>query len=188
MADENKVNVTQRHEFADYMNVSEDSTTKKWALMGTGFTSLNESPNAQTNSKKYVNQKSTSTTVTHYETQFPYETDLIPDEEAVASIYKVSRNHLVGSDAQREYVRVELWNPISGSTKEFTARKFLVSVEVSSVEGENDQTISGNLNAVGDPVDGIFNTETQTFTEVVNGKVGNKTITASFLIMAGQTN
>lgn len=43
-------------------------------------------------------------------------------------------------------------------------RKFLVSCEVSDYSGENKQVVKGNLNAVGDPILGTFNTETKTFT------------------------
>ena len=58
------------HMIADYLNVG---TTEKaeYALMGTGFTTLDESPGAQTESVKYVNEKSSSSSVTGYETSFP---------------------------------------------------------------------------------------------------------------------
>ena len=76
---------------------------------------------------------------------------------------------MTGSDAEFEYCRVELWDqkmsasaPVANT---FAARKFLVSAELSGVSGEKKQSMSGNLNAVGDPVDGYFNTETQTFEE-----------------------
>ena len=36
--------------------------------------------------------------------------------------------------------------------------------EVSEISGENDISVSGNLNAVGDFVPGTFNTKTRTFT------------------------
>jgi len=36
---------------------------------------------------------------------------------------------------------------------------------VSGVSGEKKQSMSGNLNAVGDPLDGYFNTESKTFEE-----------------------
>ena len=78
----------------------------------------------------------------------------------------VGRNHYTGADAQFEYVRVELWNPVTeGSVQNtFEARKFLVSCEISTYSGENKQTLEGNLNAVGDPVLGTFNTQTPEFT------------------------
>lgn len=160
-----KVKVVQRHQFADYLNVAAaDAEAPDFRLMGTGFTTLNESPSAQTNSKKYVNEKSSTTTITSYETQFPFESDLISDEICVTALYDVARDHKVGSDAMKDYVRVELWRPVEGSTTEFHARQFVVSVEVSEVSGETDMNVNGNLNAVGDPIDGTFNTQTRTFT------------------------
>ena len=58
-----------RHMIADYLNVGTESKPE-WALMGTGFTTLDESPGAQTESVKYVNEVSSSSTVTGYETSF----------------------------------------------------------------------------------------------------------------------
>ena len=63
-----------RNAIADYMDV--DGTME---LMGTGFTSLNESPNAQTDSETYINETTASTDVTGYETEFSYESRLIPE-------------------------------------------------------------------------------------------------------------
>lgn len=154
-------NVIKRHNFADYLNV-QTSDAENYALMGTGFTTLDESPGAQTESKKYVNEKASSKSVVSYETVFPFESDLIPEQEAVLALYNVGRNHCVGSDAEFEYVRVELWD--KKNENEFAARKFVVSCEISEISGENDIQVSGNLNAVGDFVDGTFNTTTRKFT------------------------
>ena len=57
----------------------------------------------------------------------------------------------------RDSVRVELWEPAKGKENEFSARKFIVSAEISEVSGDTDIQVSGNLNAVGDPIDGTFN-------------------------------
>ena len=161
-------NVTKRHEFADYLNVA---TTEEpnFALMGTGFTTLDENPGAQTKKKKYVNDKASSSSITSYETVFPFVSDLIVQQEAVLALYTVGRDHLTGSDAEFQYVRVELWDPKDGdaSSGEFAARLFVVSAEISSISGEDEIAVSGNLNAVGDPVNGTFNTKTKTFTPAV---------------------
>lgn len=157
-----KRTAVMRHMIADYLNVG-TAEKAEYALMGTGFTTLDESPGAQTESVKYVNEKSSSSSVTGYETSFPFEADHIQEEKAVDALYMVGRNHYTGSDAEFEYVRVELWNKGSG-TNEFEARKFLVSCEVSDYSGENKQVVKGNLNAVGDPILGTFNTDTKTFT------------------------
>lgn len=157
-------NVVKRHQFADYLKVPQQEGDDKYCLMGTGFTSLNEEPGAQTETKKYVNEKASSKSVNGYETVFPFESDLIPEQEPIIALYNVGRNHCTGSDAEFEYVRVELWEPVSGQKNAFAARLFNVSAEISEVSGDTDIQVSGNLNAVGDPVDGTFNTETKTFT------------------------
>ncbi len=155
--------VIKRHEYADYLNVGTQGTAE-WVLMGVGFTTLDEEPNAQTETVKYICDRSSSSSVIGYETSFPYEAEQIADEKAIDAIYTVGRNHYVGEDAEMEYCRVELWNKASAANT-YEARKFLVSVEVSSISGENKMAISGNLNAIGDPVLGTFNTTTKTFEE-----------------------
>lgn len=109
-----------RHKIADYLNVGTEAAPE-WVLMGTGFTTLDESPGAQTESVKYVNEASSSSCVTGYETSFPFEAEHIVEEEAVDAIYMVGRNHYTGSDAEFEYCRVELWNKASGGSASATA-------------------------------------------------------------------
>ena len=168
MADENSRAVIQRHQYADYLNIG-NSTTPNYVLMGVGFTTLDESPGAKTNTKKYVNEKTSSTSIVSYESQFPFESDLIKSQDAVIALYNVGRNHYTGADAEFEYVRVELWDQAEneGTPVEntYAARKFRVACEVSDISGEDDQVVKGNLNAIGDPVFGTFNTQTKTFTE-----------------------
>lgn len=166
MSDKDKSrNVTKRHEFADYLNV-QTADTPNFALMGTGFTTLDENPGAQTSKKKYVNEKASSSSIKSYETSFPFESDLIIQQEAVLALYNVGRNHATGSDAEFQYVRVELWDKveIDGKENEFAARLFIVSAEITSISGEDEIAVAGNLNAVGDPVNGTFNTKTKIFT------------------------
>ncbi len=156
-------NVTKRHEFADYLNIQTEEEPK-FVLMGTGFTTLDENPGAQTSKKKYVNEAASSSSITSYESVFPFVSDLIIQQEAVLALYHVGRNHLTGSDAEFPYVRVELWDRVEGQENEFAARLFTVSAEISSISGEDEISVSGNLNAVGDPIDGSFNTTTRVFT------------------------
>ena len=157
-----------RSDLADYLLIK---STEKFALMGTGFNTLNEQPGAQTEEKTYVHETSSTTTVKGYKTQFPFDTDLIVDDaEAVAveELYYIGRDHEVGSDAEREYVRVELFAPaVEGSTRYFKARKFKVAVEVSNFNGAGGETMtaSGNLNCVGDPINGYFDIEEKLFTK-----------------------
>lgn len=158
-----KRDVVQRHQIADYLNIG-TSESPNWVLMGVGFTSLNETFGAESESSKYVNEASESSSVTSYKSVFPFEAHLIKSQEAVNALYTVGRNHLVGAEAEFEYCRVELFDGKASADSTYAARKFLVSAEVSSIEGEKKQSVKGNLNAVGDPVNGYFNTKTPAFT------------------------
>lgn len=158
-----KRDVVQRHQIADYLNIG-TSESPNWVLMGVGFTSLNETFGAESESSKYVNEASESSSVTSYKSVFPFEAHLIKSQEAVNALYTVGRNHLVGAEAEFEYCRVELFEGKASAESTYAARKFLVSVEVSTLEGDKKQSVKGNLNAVGDPVDGYFNTKTPAFT------------------------
>lgn len=150
----------QRHDIADYLNAG-TSGEPKWVLMGYGFTTLDEEFGAQSESSKYIHEPSECSSVVSYKSVFPFTTHMIPDEEAVNALYAVGRNHLTGEDAEFEYCRVELWD--TKSEGKYAARKFTVSAEVTKMAGDNKQEVSGNLNAVGDPIDGTFDTKTKTF-------------------------
>lgn len=160
------MNKVVRSMIADYLNVS-TTATPEWVLMGTGFNTLNESPNAQIDKKTYISDTTASSTIKSYDTQFPFDADLVADEKAVMFLYSVGRDHKVGKDAETDYIRVDLYDPVAtGVTDKFKARKFHVAVEVSGAAGAGGETVvsTGNLNCVGDPIQGYFDTATKTFT------------------------
>lgn len=160
------MSLIMRNEIADYLNVG-DQDSESFVLMGTGFNTLDESPSAKTTEKTYISDKASRKTTTGYATVFAFDTDLISDQEAVMKLYDIGRNQIVGTDAELDYVRVELWNRVGVDGSKFKARKFKVGVEVSSISGAGGENVkvTGNLNAIGDFVDGEFDTSTKTFTE-----------------------
>lgn len=157
---------------ADYIKVD-----NAYELMG-HFTSLNESPNAETEETQYTVNKSKSVDTVSYQTAWAFEGVLHKDEDgeevasakAVQWLEKVGKEQLLGADCQTLFCRVELDNPImemeSPKANTFYARQCKVAAEVSemSVEAGAKRGISGNLNALEDIVVGEFNTQTKTFT------------------------
>jgi hypothetical protein len=158
----NVPNPVMRNKVADYLRVSET-----YELMGVGFETLDESPNAQSMQKTYVSQATATSIIKSYQTEFPYSADMIISENAVMALYECGRNHLTGTDAMFEYVRVDLFAPVESMENTFKARKFIVSNEVSGNTGNGGEpvTLAGNLKCVGDPVFGTFNTTTKTFND-----------------------
>lgn len=172
-----------RYQVADYLGI--DNT---FALMGVGFNTLDENPSAQTDGKTYISQKAQTSQVKGYQPSFPFDTDLIKDEAAVMALYDVGRNQRTGADAEKDYVRVELFRPVSGKQNTFMARKFRVAVQVDSISGEGGGVMkcAGNLLGVGDFIDGEFNTSTQVFTET-GGTLGELTVTSAAGTASGAT-
>lgn len=163
----------QRYQIADYLEIKPTAqggvgqgVDSVFELMGTGFNTLDENPSAQTESKVYINDKAATSIIKSYQPQFPFDSDLMVSENPIMELYSIGRNQRTGADAQREYVRVELFAPhvvagppaLGANQNAFKARKFKVAVEVSSMSGAGAETVvvSGNLNTVGDFIDGYF--------------------------------
>lgn len=155
--------VKGRHTVANYLNVRKDE--EKYALMGAGFTELNETPSAQTSSKRYINDKSATKSVTGYDWSPPFTADQIRSQEAIDFICNIGEMQLVGADCETDYVIVDLEKPVGDSAGAYKARKFRVAIEVAGFGGEGGQMgANGNLQGIGDPVAGSFNVTTKTFT------------------------
>ncbi len=153
--------VKQRYQEATYIQVGET-----FVLAGTGFEKLDEEPGAQTSSKKYINDKSSTSSIISYEGEHPFTADQILSEKVIDDFISIGKLRKTGADAEREMVRVDLDKAVSGSENTFEARKFLVAVEVSSfADNDGELQVEGTLHDKGDPVEGTFNTTTTTFTE-----------------------
>ena len=59
--------VVGRWQHPGYLDVSGGASQAQYALLGFGVTQLDDSPSAQTSSKRYVNQKSATQTIGSYE-------------------------------------------------------------------------------------------------------------------------
>lgn len=156
--------VKQRRGFADYLNTG-TVAEPKFSFMGAGFTQIDESPSAQTSSKRYVNDASATKRITSYDDSFPYTTDMIRSEEAIEFICNIGENRKTGSEAETTYVRVDLDKPVAESEGEYEARMFKVAVEVANFsDSDGEMTADGNLLTIGNMTPGKFNTSTKTFT------------------------
>lgn len=157
--------IRPRRKQANYLNIGGE--TSNYELLGRGFTELNESPSAQTTSKRYINMASATQSVTGYEASWGFSTDQIWSEPAVAFICSIGEERKTGADAEADMVIVDLDRPAEeGSTTKFHARKQRVAVAVSDFGDEDgEMTCEGDLLGVGDLVIGTFDTSARTFTE-----------------------
>lgn len=150
---------------AYYINTTPTGEAETYTLMGTGFTQANESPSAQTTSKRYINMSSASQSVTGYEWSISFEADQIIDDVAVEYIRAIGEELKTGADCETDIVIVDLDKAEPTPENAFRARKFNVAIAVSDFEdNDGELTMSGDFLGQGDPIIGTFATTTKTFT------------------------
>ena len=157
--------IRKRKVQANYMKVGET-----FELLGTGFTELNESPSAQTTSKRYINQSGSSQSVTGYEWSSSFNADQIVSEKAIEYIRNIGEMQLTGADAETEYIIVDLDKPGTADGS-FRARKFKIAIAVDSFDDNDGELgISGSFLGQSDPVEGTFTIATKEFAEGFTAK------------------
>ena len=152
---------------ADYLNTG-TTGSPVYSLMGTGFNKIDEQLNPQTKETAYVDDQSKTTRTLGYKNVFPFDAEVFTDELAMMKIYNIARNRLVGSNAEVDFIRTDITVNTSGVplTTAVPARKFRCSVEVTEFSGTptEELKLTGNLNGIGDHVDGTFMLATKIFT------------------------
>ena len=152
--------IRQRRMEADYLKVGEN-----FEFLGAGFTAIDEKPNSQVTEKRYINDASSSQSVTGYKWQADFSGDQMDSEKAIEYITTIGKELKTGGDCESEYIRVDLDKP-SSTDGGYYARKFKVAIQVSEFPNNDGELgLSGVFLALGDPVIGTFNTKTKTFTE-----------------------
>jgi hypothetical protein len=151
--------VRKRKIQANYLKIAD-----AFELLGTGFTELNESPSAQTTSKRYINQASASQSITGYEWTTSFNADQIVSEKAIENIRNIGEMQKTGAETEAEYLIVDLDKP--AQTAGYRARKLKVAIAVDSFEDNDGELgITGSFLGISDPVEGTFDTTAKTFTE-----------------------
>lgn len=166
--------VKKRRNVANYINTAGSGASEAaYELMGVGFTELNEQPNAQTKSKRYINMASASQSVSGYEPTWPFTADQIRSEKAIEFICNIAELRKTGADAETDMIIVDLDTKGTGENT-FAARRQKIAVAVSSFGDEDgEMTCEGDLLGVGDVVIGTFNTQSKTFTAGTTAQTTN---------------
>lgn len=159
----------QRTDILHFMDVtSEDKTASSgsgevWQQLGAGWTSMTESPSAQTKERKYINEKSSRKNITSYAPSYSFEDLLMFNNPATRKVYKIYKQRKTGADAVITMITVDAFEtPVNGY---YPAYKGKYAVEVTSCDDDDDMIIKGNLNGQGDELLGWFNPTAGTWTD-----------------------
>lgn len=130
-----------------------------WAVCGKGWRKFSESPNAQTESTKYINMESETTDTTSYSPKYGFECDLMASERTIKEVYHVAKERKTGSDCVRPFLIIDKFDPVEDADekdgKKYVAWYEELAIAVSSIDGDKKMTVSGDLNGQGDTVKGV---------------------------------
>ena len=154
-----------RHQFESYMKCGVVGA-ETFCLIGEGFTSFAESKNPEEYSRKYVNDKTERTDVVGYSPSIAYSCDAIANDPCVQKIMDITDNEKLGTAAYVEVVNVNCWSQVN--INEYTASKRTYAI-IPDSKGDGTEALiyTGTMKAVSDPVYGVFNRSTFTFTESI---------------------
>lgn len=149
-----------RYDVSDYIKIAD-----KYVFMSV-YNTIDENPTAKTKETHYTSQKTSSKTTIGYAPVFPIVGDMYRNEETSEFFRDIGEEQKTGADCETEYLRVRLYQPITGKENTFYARLFKVAVEISGISGAGGESmvISGNLNSLSDVVIGEFDITKNTFT------------------------
>ena len=153
-----------REKLMHYFNIG-SATTPSYALFGDGITSLTEEFNGESDTKQYINQKNGTTVTKSYTPSISIEKEYIKDEDLQTWINEKVRILPTGSDAQSDYIRINLFDTTS-TTGVYKAVKRNCTYMFDSIGGDAGSELMTNMTigGIGDGIQGTFNVSTKAFT------------------------
>ena len=153
-----------REKLMHFFNIG-TADSPEYVLLGDGITSLTEEFNPESETKQYINQSNGTTAIKSYTPSISIEKEYIKDEELQTWIDDKIKTLPTGSDAETDYIRINLFELETGT--EYKAVKRKCTFQFDSVGGDaGAELVSAlTLGGIGDGIVGTFDVSTKTFTE-----------------------
>lgn len=155
-----------REKLMHFFNIG-TASSPEYVLIGDGVTSLTEEFNPESDTKQYINQSNGSTSIKSYTPSISVEKEYIKDEDLQKWMDEKVLILPVGSDAESDYIRINIFDAVSGTPGTYKAVKRKCTFQFDSLGGEsgNPLVTAMTLGGIGDGIQGTFNVSTKTFAE-----------------------
>jgi hypothetical protein len=129
-----------------------------WSLIGEGFTDFTVSFNPSEDERHYIHEKTARTLTSGFAKSIAYEMDMYSNDPVCKRIALAHNEEQTGTESQVEVLTVKYFD--AGYLADtFFAKKQMFTISPDSEGGGNGgevYTLSGTLNALGDPVLGSW--------------------------------
>lgn len=159
------VKIPLSYESFAYLDTTPTAGTPTYELIGEGITALTPTQNPQTETKQYIHELFSTTTVTSLQKQFAYSGERVVNDPV--NDYLASLEDKVGEDLKTTLIIYHDYDETSDGSGTYTAKRYDVVVAVSNPgdrSGGATLAISGTIYVNGDPTEGTFTASTKTFT------------------------
>lgn len=146
-----------------FLDTSGGGTTPSYERLGNGVTSFTPSNSPTVDSKHYINMSSPSHSITAIEKTYSFAADVIKGDACLD--YIATLDGKTGADAETTMIDVDMSG--TGTSGTYPAKKYEVVISLEqpySIEGGQNQQMSGTFYTNNDAIEGTFNTSTKTFT------------------------
>lgn len=155
--------IRQRHIVANYLKIN-TGEKEEYVRLTMGFSELNESYSPVVTSKRYIHQKSATSSISGYEWESAFTADDIKDEKVIEIIKSIAKEEKLGEDCEFMYCVVDT-DEAGATDGTYYARQRKVGVVVDELgEEDGNLQITGKFVGVTDWEIGTFELATKTFT------------------------
>ena len=162
-----------RTEWAEFLNTTPKAQTENWAIVGVGITDKATDYNAKVTSEKWIIHKNENVSVDGYGLSSDVEQTAYKGDEVFEFIDNIRYRLLTGSDAETYVLQIDKYAVTNeDSTPIYRARKFKVSIEITSDAGDTAK-VKYKIHYIGDPTFGtvLFSAGKPVFTAEGEGSV-----------------
>lgn len=140
-----------REEKVEFLNVTPDEQTAKWAIIGVGITDKATDYNAEKSEEKWIINKNKNVEIDSYGLTSGVEQTCYKGDEVFEFIDNIKYRLKTGSEAKTTLLEIDKYSvDETGETPKYRARLWNVAIEIGSDGGETAK-ISYTINYTGDP-------------------------------------
>ena len=160
--------IIKRSLLAEYLDTTPAGTSPTWSRIGFGVEGKNTDYAPEVDERQFIDEDSPNASIKNYKQTSEFDIIAAKNSAVFAYLDVLRISRATYADAETDYLEVRLYDPVDADLQPnvFNATRTRMAVSVTGIgdAAEDPLTLSAALNGKGDPVQGVFDFSTLTFT------------------------